>query len=122
MTILEFKKTNKKRVGSKLEKYKDEILELHNSNVSQKLIVEFLAQNNIKTSQPNVSKFLYKYRNIDIVEKSETSVKSKVDNSKSKEKDEKIINKNNDKKALFKDIDFTKKVGKDTDIKRVDWA
>lgn len=58
MNIKEFKNQKKKKRISILDKFKNEILELWNDNYSQAAIVEFLASNDIKTTQPNVSMYL----------------------------------------------------------------
>ena len=58
MNIEEFKNKKKKKRISILDKFKNEILELWNDNYSQAAIVEFLASNDVKTTQPNLSLYL----------------------------------------------------------------
>ncbi len=116
MTLEEFKAKNKPKYQSKLNKYNDEIMDLYESNLSQKTIVAFLKSKNIEVTQQCVSKHIKK-----LLEKSEDknktapevkTVEKKV--QKKIENDEKKKENITDKKPLF---NIPKNVGIDTDIK-----
>lgn len=112
MTLEEFKKSNKVKNSSSLLKFKDEILELYGDNFPQKAIVEFLKTNGIQTSQQNVSKFLNKHN------KSKSKIEVRIDASEKTVKKEIKESKNSN---IF-GMDLDKKIGKNTEIQKVDWA
>jgi len=104
MDIEEFKKKNKTKQISKLKKFENEILELHNANYSLKSITLFLKNNGLKTTFQNVSRF------INSLNQSNTVIKKKD-----------VIKK--DTSQVNKILPKLKKVGKDLDLKDApDWA
>ena len=104
MKIEEFKKKNKPKQISKLKKFENEILELHNANYSLKSITLFLKNNGLKTTFQNVSRF------INSLNQSNTVIKKKD-----------VIKK--DTSQVNKILPKLKKVGKDLDLKDApDWA
>lgn len=109
MDIEEFKKKNKPKQISKLKKFENEILELHNANYSLKSITLFLKNNGLKTTFQNVSRF------INSLNQSNTFYKKKD----AINKDITQVNHANASKILPK----LKKVGKDLNLKEApDWA
>uniref|UniRef100_UPI00404708E4 hypothetical protein n=1 Tax=Aliarcobacter sp. TaxID=2321116 RepID=UPI00404708E4 len=116
MDIEEFKKRNKPKRASILDKFKKEILELDEGNYSQKKIVDFLKGKGIKTTQQNVGMFLKR-------NKAELESVSSVNTNKSldiKNKDIKKEEVDVRTTQLF-NVDIKKKVGKDTSLKKPEW-
>lgn len=114
MTLEQFKAKNKTKNVSKLDKYEDEILDLYNSNHSQKSIVSFLAANGVTTSRQNVGKCIQKIlknqHQLSLQKQPQKSeeVKKTLAQSTKKEPQKET------KKSIFKKPSF---VGIDTEIK-----
>jgi ERCC4-related helicase len=113
MTLKEFKKSKNQKQISVLDKFKTEILDLHNDNYSLVSIQEFLKDNGVKTTFQNLSKYIKK-------------IKNSTDNSKELPKTKKEeVKKTETTKEIKAEPLFPKlqRVGKDSEIKDApDWA
>lgn len=121
MTVEEFKKKHKfkpKRT-SKLENFKEQILKLYEDKASLTVIQLFLNENNCLISIPAICKFIQKNSKNSSLKKEICVSKSeakKPPTSKITKEEKTKSNENDD----FFNIDFSKKVGPDFEIKHVD--
>ncbi|MGD9554755.1 MAG: hypothetical protein AB7D96_07630 [Arcobacteraceae bacterium] len=112
MTLDEFKKKHKikSKRESNLLKFKDEILKLHNENVTLVNIQLFLKENSITTSFQNISRFIQSLKS-EPKEKKEELVKKTIDVKEPIKKEVVKTTKNNEvkketsaeKKSIFEE-------------------
>jgi hypothetical protein len=116
MTIEEFKKKHKikSKRESNLLKFKDEILKLHDENVTLVNIQLFLKENGITTSFQNISKFIQSLKS-EPIEKNEELVKKTIDVKEPIKKES--LKQDAPKKSILDGWEIPKSTLKDDSIK-----